>query len=269
MQRFSRSGLEFPVVDGGPADGVPVVLLHGFPQTARAFDRVVPRLHDAGLRTLVPTQRGYTPTARPARRRDYTVTETAADVLALLDAAGADRAHLVGHDWGAAPVWQLAASAPDRIRSATVLSTPHPRALRRAMIRSDQGRRSRYMAYFQLPVLPERSILRSMHQTLVSTGLSRSVADDYVSVLTGPGAATGALHWYRGLPFARAAGPSRVPTTYVWGRRDFALGPWAAHDTARWIGPGVPYRFVELDAGHWLPETAPDAVAAAVLDRVG
>lgn len=270
MDSFPRGGLRFPVVDGGPSDGPAVVLLHGFPQSGRAFDLVVPPLRAAGLRTLVPTQRGYAATARPPRRRDYAVAETAADVLALLDAAGVDRAHLVGHDWGAAPVWQLAATAPDRVLSATVLSTPHPAAMAGALARGDQALRSWYMAFFQLPLIPELVVPRTLRRTLVRTGLPAPLADEYVAALTAPDAATGALNWYRGLPFSRpAAGPSRVPTTYVWGRHDFALGRRAAEHTGDRIAPGVPYRFVGLDAGHWLPETEPDAVAAAILDQVG
>lgn len=269
MERFTRAGLTFPVDDRGPSDGPPVVLLHGFPQSPAAFDLVTPRLHAAGLRTLAPTQRGYAATARPRRRRDYAVGETAADVLALLDAADLDRAHLVGHDWGAAPVWHLAATAPDRVVTATVLSTPHPRAMGAALLHG-QALRSWYMAFFQLPLLPERRAHRSLGDTLAGSGLPDRFVSEYTAALAAPGAATGALNWYRGLPFSRpAAGPTRVPTTYVWGRNDFALGRWAAERTADHVAPGVPYRFLEVDAGHWLPETAPDVVADAIIDRIG
>lgn len=269
MERFTRAGLTFPVDDRGPSDGPPVVLLHGFPQSPAAFDLVAPRLHAEGLRTLAPTQRGYAATARPRRRRDYAVAETAADVLALLDAAGLDRAHLVGHDWGAAPVWQLAATAPDRVVTATVLSTPHPRAMGAALLHG-QALRSWYMAFFQLPLLPERRAHRSLGDTLAGSGLPDRFVSEYTAALAAPGAATGAINWYRGLPFSRpAAGPTRVPTTYIWGRSDFALGRWAAERTADHVAPGVPYRFLEVDAGHWLPETAPDVVADAIIDRIG
>lgn len=270
MDSFSRSGLTFPVRDQGPADGPAVVLLHGFPQSPAAWDRVAGALQAAGLRTLVPAVRGYVATARPPRRRDYAVAETAADVLALLDAAGLERAHLVGHDWGAAPVWQLAATAPNRVASATVVSTPHPQAMAASLWRSDQALRSWYMAFFQLPVLPELATGLTLTGTLLRTGLPPAVARDYADQLAVPGAATGALNWYRGVPFSRpAAGPSMVPTTYVWGRHDFALGRWAAERTGSFVAPDVPYRFVELDGGHWLPETMPGAVADAILDRIG
>src|SRR4051812_11036910 len=109
MLSFERDGLTFPVRDEGPPDGDTVVLLHGFPQDARAYDAVVPLLHERGLRTLVPTQRGYAATARPGARRAYRTEDTTADVLALLDAARVERAHIVGHDWGGAPAWAMGA----------------------------------------------------------------------------------------------------------------------------------------------------------------
>ena len=112
MDFFQRSGLTFSVRDEGPADGPAVVLLHGFPQDASAFNEVVPVLHASGLRTLAPTQRGYAATARPPHRRDYSTAETTADVIALLDAAGLDQAHVVGHDWGGAPAWAMGAWHP-------------------------------------------------------------------------------------------------------------------------------------------------------------
>ena len=121
MDRFQRDGLTFDVVDGGPQDGEAVVLLHGFPQDSTAWNQVSPALHQAGLRTLAVDQRGYSPMARPRGRRRYTLRETTDDVLALLDAAGLDKAHVVGHDWGGMVAWALGAWHPDRVRTLTAL----------------------------------------------------------------------------------------------------------------------------------------------------
>jgi pimeloyl-ACP methyl ester carboxylesterase len=109
MEFFERSGLRFGVVDSGPREGPVVVLFHGFPQQPSTYRAVSERLNAAGVRTLVPEQRGYVASARPKRRRDYRIVELVGDALALLDAAGLERAHLVGHDWGAAPAWGMAA----------------------------------------------------------------------------------------------------------------------------------------------------------------
>lgn len=269
MDSFSRAGLTFPVWDPfGPTPGETVVLLHGFPQQPSTFNDVVPLLNDRGLRTLVPGQRGYVASARPRRRRDYRTQETVSDVVALLDAAGVQRAHIVGHDWGGVQAWGLGASHPDRVASLTVLSTPHPAAFRRAVLRSSQAVKSSYVGFFQLPVLPELMAARTLGRTLRDTRLPLKYVGRYCDAMADRRALTGALNWYRGLPYSRPARPGviDVPTTYVWGRHDFALGRVAAEATADFVRG--PYEFRELDAGHWLPEVEPEAVARAVLDRV-
>src|SRR5262249_34072348 len=137
-------GLDFDVrIEGDPA-GEPVVLLHGFPQHAGAWDKVWPSLVDAGHWVVLPDQRGYSPGARPPDGRASSATELAADVLALLDELGLAAAHLVGHDWGGGVAWGLASAAPDRVRTLTAVSTPHPRA----MITASQAARSWYMGAF-------------------------------------------------------------------------------------------------------------------------
>jgi pimeloyl-ACP methyl ester carboxylesterase len=130
MERFTRAGLTFEIRDSGPRDGDAVVCLHGFPQDGTSYDAVVPRLVERGLRVLVPDQRGYSPGARPPGRTAYALPALVDDVLALLDQAGVGAAHVVGHDWGGAVAWALAGRHPERVRSLTALSTPHPAALR-------------------------------------------------------------------------------------------------------------------------------------------
>ncbi|GAA4710410.1 alpha/beta fold hydrolase [Pedococcus ginsenosidimutans] len=286
MDHFSRDGLTFDVTDAGPPDGPVVVLLHGWPQDRSAWGPVADRLVGAGLRVLAPDQRGYSPGARPRSTSAYRMSQLVADVLALVDASGAARVHLVGHDWGAAVAWAFAERHPDRLESLTVASTPHHEAMAWALRHGDQARRSWYILAFQVPVLPEAFLRRRLAAVLRGTGLPQEQVERYVARFREPGAASGGLAWYRALrprlprpPWSRPRTPRRegnqgaapaspvtVPTTYLWGRRDPALGRAAAERTARWVGPD--YRFVELDAGHWLPESHPDEVAAAVLDHV-
>jgi pimeloyl-ACP methyl ester carboxylesterase len=276
VDTYRRGELSFDVVDRGPEDGETVVLLHGFPQTAASWDRVVPALVGAGLRVLAPDQRGYSPGARPAGRRAYRLDEPTADVVALLDAAGVRRAHVVGHDWGGAVAWSLGMGHPERLASLTSLSTPHPGAMLRALVRSDQLLRSWYMAAFQLPVVPERLMAietpagrERMVRSLVGAGLGADHAREYAARLAEPGALTAALNWYRGIPLGppRAPRPVTVPTLFVWGPDDPFLSRAAAEGTARRVSG--PYRFAELPgAGHWLPEQHADDVADLVLDHV-
>ena len=268
MDRFVRPGLRFEVVDSGPANAPAVVLLHGFPQHPSSFESVANQLNAAGLRTLIPSQRGYTRAARPTRRRDYRTAATAADVVALLDTAGLAQAHLVGHDWGGNQAWGAAGWHSDRVASLTVLSTPHPSALAKSLWTSKQGLLSWYMGLFQLPALPEALARRTMAKSLLDNGLPQQFVDRYTDAMAEPGALTGALNWYRGMPLSMRSpvGPIKVPTTYIWGRHDFALSRRAVELTADYVVG--PYEVIELEAGHWLPETQPDAVADAILARV-
>jgi pimeloyl-ACP methyl ester carboxylesterase len=268
VEELRRGALRFEVSDTGPIDGPVVVLLHGFPGSRRTWDRVTPLLVAGGARVVALDQRGYSPGARPRRRRDYRATEVVGDALALLDAIGVDRVHVVGHDWGGFVAWSLAQEAPHRLSGMTVLSTPHPRAMLRSLFSSAQALRSLYIAFFQLPVLPEALLRPLLVRLLMASGLPAPVAEDYRRLLSERHALRSALHWYRGmwLPDGRrkeSRMPVPVDTVYLWGNGDQALGRRAAELTRRFVSGR--YRFVELDEGHWIPERSPSVVAWEVL----
>ncbi len=270
METYGHDGLTFDVRDEGPADGDVIVLLHGYPEDSSTWDLVAPRLHAAGFRTLAPDQRGYSPGARPAGVAAYALPQLVADVVALLDAAGVGRAHVVGHDWGGGVAWAFSTTHPERTASLTVLSTPHPSAMAWAWRHTTQGLKSWYMLLFQLPVLPEVLSRASFVRTLVGTGLPKPIAERYARRFRSWRDLTGPISWYRALRLSLPAQGQRaprvsVPTTYVWGRHDFALGRPAAERTARYVA--ADYRFVVLGGGHWLPELHAPEVAAAILDR--
>jgi pimeloyl-ACP methyl ester carboxylesterase len=277
MDTFEHDGLVFDVTDSGAGSGPgpgpggagTIVLLHGFPQNRHEWDGVTPALVDAGYRTLAFDQRGYSPGARPKSRRAYTQSHLVADVLALLDGAGIEQVHLVGHDWGALVAWAFASRHPDRLLTLTTISVPHPQALAWAMPRG-QLLRSWYMAAFQLPVLPELVLSSRVGAGLLGDeALTADALRTYLEPLGREGL-TAALNWYRALPFSRSetgyAHKTTVPTTYVWGDADPALGRKGAEATARFVTG--PYRFVELaGVAHWIPDVVPDQLAALILDR--
>ena len=259
-------GLVLDAVDTGPADGPVVLLLHGFPQSSWCWRRVWPALRAAGLRVVAPDQRGYSPGARPADVHDYRMAALVADAVAVLDAVGADRAHVVGHDWGAAVAWQLAGRHPERVRTLTAVSVPHPAAFAEALRTDpDQRARSRYMRDWQDP---------STEAVLLGGGLAEVLADvpdagHYLQALAEPGALTAALAWYRAQSAADldGLGPVTAPTLHVWSDADPALGPVATYATAGHVAG--PYRLEVLEGvGHWVPETAADRLAALLLEHL-
>src|SRR3954468_2781149 len=271
MQEFQRAELTFDVTDSGRAEGPVVVLLHGYPENRTSWDAVTPLLVAAGFRVLAPDQRGYSPRARPSGRRAYATQHLAGDVVALLDAAGADKAHVVGHDWGGAVAWAVAEQHPHRLHTVTSLTTPHPRAMQKAMVTGTQAFKSWYMFMFQLPVLPELSYTERgvprLRKALAGAGLSEEAIDRYVTPLREPGAATAALNWYRAVPFSTSLnGDASVPALYVYATKDAFLGRKAADLTGDYVS--APYRYEVLDgATHWLPEEAPDVVAKLVIEH--
>jgi pimeloyl-ACP methyl ester carboxylesterase len=277
IQQVDVGDLTFDVRVDGPQDGRPVLLLHGFPETSLSWAAVTPLLTKAGLRTYAPDQLGYSPGARPGEVDAYS-TPTLAQVTAdLLTALGLDRADVVGHDWGAQVAWALAGWHPDRVRSLTAVSVPHPAAYTVAY-RTDpeQKERSGYIRLFWQEGKAEEVLLeddgRRLRRMLAGgegdTGVPAEAIDEYVAVLSAPGALTAALNWYRAMSSADKVDPVSVPTTYVWSDGDVAIGRTAAEACENYVTGD--YRFVELPGiTHWIPEQAPEQLAAAILARIG
>ena len=159
MHQFERDGLVFDVRDGGSGDAGTVVALHGFPQDAGMWEGVRPHLEDAGLRLVAPDQRGWSPGARPPGIRPYAQRELIADAVRLIEDLDVGPVHLLGHDWGGAVAWAVAAKRPELLHSLTVLSTPHPLAYREGLL-GRQALSSWYFLAFQTPFVPELALRR-------------------------------------------------------------------------------------------------------------
>lgn len=258
----------------GPADGEVVLLLHGFPQTSWSWRSQLDALGAAGYRAIAPDQRGYSARARPAEVERYAIPQLVADVIGVADAVGADRFHLVGHDWGAAVAWQVAGRHQDRLRTLTILSVPHPSAFGRAIqgeAGADQASRSSYIDFFRSDGAADAFMANGgdgLRNLYAVSGLTGDV-EPYVEVLKQPGAMQAALNWYRAasLTDADALGPISMPTMFVWSTDDAALGP----DAAKWTGEYVegPYRFEVFEGiNHWIAEGDPERLNGLLLEHL-
>jgi len=261
------AGLTFDALVAGPDAGELVLLLHGFPQSAAMWQSQLKALAGAGYRALAFDQRGYSPRARPADVDLYRIGHLVSDALAV---AGPEPFHVVGHDWGAVVGWHLAARNPERIRSLTALSVPHPLAFATALVSpgSDQRAQSGYVAFFQMADIAEEVLLNGGLAAALAASAYPLEIDERVRAMSEPGALTGALNWYRAIDLSLVAiGSVTVPTLYVWSTGDVALAREGAEATARHVDG--PYRFEILRAvSHWIPEEVPDVLNRLLLEHL-
>lgn len=268
--RIATPAGEFDALAAGDEDGRPVLLLHGFPEAATEWEDLVAVLGRAGCRAVAPDQRGYSPGARPPEVADYRIDELVGDALAMADALGWGRFDLVGHDWGATVAWHVAAEHPDRLRSLTAVSTPHPGALAEAArTDEDQAMRSQHLG-----ALKDRSAERRLLaegaaalRAIYEHRPPRARIADYVARLSEPGALTAALNWFRATRWAVRPDKVSVPTLYVWGTEDVAVGSTAALGCGDWVTGRYRFEMLE-DVSHWVPEEAPEALTAALLEHL-
>lgn len=260
----------FDAIAAGPTDGRPVLLLHGFPQSALAWKHYVAELGDRGFHAVAPDARGYSPGVRPQQPEAYGMSDLVGDVLAIADALEWDRFDLVGHDWGGAVAWYTAAGHPERLRTLTVVSTPHPAAWEEAKrTDEDQQRRSQYQQDWRTPGTDSR-MLANNAEFLRRVYQGKAPADhveEYVRRLSEPGALNAALHYYRADRPDAEVGEIDVPTLYVWSTGDAAVGATAALATEKWVSG--PYSFERLDeVTHWIPEEVPEVLTSLILNHL-
>jgi pimeloyl-ACP methyl ester carboxylesterase len=268
-------GLTFDIIAAGEAGAPLVLLLHGFAESMHCWRAQVAALADAGFRAIAPSQRGYSPGARPddGDTANYHIERLMDDAMAIVAASGYGdrRFHLAGHDWGGSIAWALADRYPARLASLTVLSRPHPNAFNRALqTDSDQAHRSRHHKAFLEPdaadvVLADNA--KWLRERLTAAGVPAGAIEEHLAVLGNKPAMEAALAWYRARGAIRSPlGPIRVPTLYIWGDADDTVGRAAAEGTADFIA--APYRFEVLSGiGHFAAEQAPDRVSELLLQH--
>jgi len=257
-------GIEYDV----HGEGRPVLLLHGFPDTGRLWRHQVPALAEAGFQVIVPDLRGYGRSGKPEPVSAYSMSVLAGDVMAILAELGVSRAHVVGHDWGAALAWGLASLAPDRVDHLVALSVGNPVTFLRTI---EQRQKSWYMLLFQFPGIAERWLTEDNWVNFRNWGRHPD-ADAVIADLEADGSLTPGLNWYRANISAESfAGPRPrlppvpAPTMGLWSTGDFALTEVQMTDSARNVTG--PWRYERLDGpGHWLQLEAPGQVNELLLD---
>jgi pimeloyl-ACP methyl ester carboxylesterase len=224
----------------------------------------------AGFRAVAFDQRGYSPGARPEGIDAYHHVQLGDDVVAVAAELGHDRFHLVGHDWGALVAWSVAGLRPENVASLSIVSVPHPRAFADARASDpDQQERSAYISFFKTPDEPEKAFLADDADMLrrAFAEIEPAIADAHVRVQSDPGAMTATLNWYRAWDDSLDDTPrTTVPTLYVWSDDDVALGRAGAEATGDFVDG--PYRFEVFEGlSHWIPEVAPERLAALVVEH--
>ncbi len=277
--QISVGDLVFDAEAAGKPDAPLVLLLHGFPQTSYTWRHQLQPLADAGYLAVAPNQRGYSPGARPADIAAYATENLVADALAIIRYFGKHEAHIVGHDWGGQLSWLLAAHHPDRVRTLTVLSRPHPLAFLEAM-RADaaQSERSKHHRAFQdanSAALLLEDGARRLRQSFTHQGVPDADIDAYLKVLGNVEALNAAINWYRAPVLAGSEQPLaakhtprvNVPTLYIWGDADATVGAMAANATAAHVDG--PYRFEKLPGvGHFVTDQAGARVTELLLEHL-
>lgn len=274
---IKTNGIRLHVVQAGPKSGVPVLLLHGFPEFWYGWRKQIPALAAAGCRVIVPDQRGYNLSDKPNRIRCYRSEELVKDILGLIEALEYEKVNLIGHDFGALVAWMLGMRHPERLRRLGIINVPHPAVMWRFLRRDfEQMRRSLYAFFFQLPWLPE-TIMRAGNWRGATLGMRRSARphafteadmEKYREAWSQPGGVSGMFHWYRAAAWYRPQIPNgmrvHVRTLILWGVNDPALSRRLARPSLDYCDDGNLIFFP--DATHWVQHEEAEEVNRQLLN---
>lgn len=271
------NGQRFFVLESGPKDGRPLLLLHGFPEFSYAWKNQIPYFADKGYLVIAPDQRGYARSSKPKSKSEYNLDHLSEDVIAILDAYGFPQVDIVGHDWGGAVVYWVLSKFPNRFRRACILNVPHPTIMKRKLLSDKkQRKKSRYILFFQIPWLPEFLLSRrnywKLSRSLTKTTTRREAFSEeeielYKQAWAFPGALKSMLHWYRAMvsnpPKTIRSRKIQVPTRIFWGEKDRFLSKEMATETLDLLKEGSVKFFPK--ASHWIHHEIPEELNPELL----
>jgi len=268
LKKITIDELEFDYWTAGEKNPELVILLHGFPEASIMWTRLMDNLAMKGFYCVAPDMRGYSKGACPKGAKNYTIEKLRTDIFNIADALGKDKFHIIAHDWGAVIGWHIVYNHPERVISLTAMSVPHMSAYYKAF-KTDpvQKKKSRYIGFFLLPVIPEFIIRKNDCKRLrkIWKNSSSEELDYYLSIFRRKSSLSGALNYYRA-NFRRGKGMSigdiETPTLFIWGKKDLAVGEIAAKGTEKYMKGD--YTFRELEGGHWLIQTNYAEVESAI-----
>ena len=276
---IKTNGIRLHVVQAGPKSGVPVLLLHGFPEFWYGWRKQIPAFAAAGCRVIVPDQRGYNQSDKPEGIKSYRIEELIKDTLGLIDALEYEKVNLVGHDWGALVAWTLATRYPERLHRLGIINVPHPAVMWRFLRRDfEQMRRSLYAFFFQFPWLPETIMhlgnwgvaANAMRRSGKQNAFSEEDTEKYKEAWSQPGAMTAMLNWYRAAarsqPEFTEDRKVKIRTLILWGVQDLALSRRMARPSLDYCEDGNLIFFP--DATHWVQHEEPEEVNRLLLNLI-
>jgi epoxide hydrolase 4 len=271
-------GVRLHYVEAGA--GPLVVLLHGFPEFWYSWRHQIGPLADAGFHVVAPDMRGYNLSSKPAGWRSYDTPLLAQDIAGLVGSFGVERAHVVGHDWGAAVAYATAMYHPQVVERLAILNVPHTERMLAGFRTLRQLRKSWYMFFFQIPALPEWLLAREdfsfLKRSLRADSKAAFTDEDlerYEQAWAQPGALTGMINYYRAAlrrnPLGALSSLRRIDTQtmVIWGRRDRHLGSELAEPSSEWV-PNVRMEWIP-EATHWVQHDAPARVNELLIGFLG
>lgn len=269
--------LKFDCRVAGNKENELVILLHGFPETSYMWKKLMNDISEMGFYCVAPNLRGFSKGACPKGIQNYVLEKLTNDIIGISKYFGGSKFHLVGHDWGAAIGWKLVHDNPNAILSWTGISVPHLQAFGDAIVNDQEQRRmSKYVRAFQWPYLPEIKIRKNdfkLFRKLWKNSEPDEI-EDYLKVFRNRKQLTATLNYYRSnyKQLKKAAndhilGNIYVPTLFIWGHKDMAIGPVAVKNSHQYIKND--YEFIELDSGHWLIQTNFQELKEAIKKHLG